>query len=70
MGLPQARALLRLLSCYAPVVPIPLALVQAVRLDSFPANVLRAALALGVYRLDDTRLDADSRATHLRKQRQ
>ena len=36
-GLPQARPLLRLLSCFAPTVPIPLALVQGGQLDSFLA---------------------------------
>lgn len=34
-GLPQARPLLRLLSCFAPGVPIPLALLQKGRLDWF-----------------------------------
>jgi tetratricopeptide (TPR) repeat protein len=34
-GLPQARPLLRLLSCFAPSVPIPLTLLQRGRLDPF-----------------------------------
>lgn len=36
-GLPQARPLLRLLSCFAPSVPIPLTLLQGGRLDPFLA---------------------------------
>jgi len=36
-GLPQARPLLRLLSCFAPAVPIPLTLLQGGRLDAFLA---------------------------------
>jgi tetratricopeptide (TPR) repeat protein len=36
-GLPQARPLLRLLSCFAPAVPIPLTLIQGARMGSFLA---------------------------------
>ncbi len=49
-GLPQARPLLRLLSCFAPAVPIPLALVQGGQLDSFLAACSQAELK--VPRLD------------------
>jgi tetratricopeptide (TPR) repeat protein len=38
-GLPQARPLLRLLSCYAPVLPIPLALLDPDLLRSFFSSV-------------------------------
>ena len=41
-GLPEARPLLRLLSCYCPAAPIPLRLLEARQLDALLATVATA----------------------------